>query len=74
MAERLVTIKQFGNYIKASLAKQLLADFGIESVLSGENFAGTFGGIPAMAASLQTFESHAQKALEILEPEKQQED
>jgi len=41
MAERLVTIKQFGNYIEASL---------------------------------QIFESHAQKALEILEPEKQQED
>jgi len=75
MSEKLVTIKQFGSYIEASLAKQILADFGIKSVLSGENFAGTFGGInPAMAASLQTFESQAQKALEILEPEKQQED
>ena len=74
MPEKLVTIKKFASYIEADLAKQHLDDCGIKSVLSGKNFAGTFGGIPAMAVSLQTFESQAQKALEILEPEKQQED
>ncbi len=73
MADKLVTIAQFPDSVEASLAKQLLADFGIKSVLSGENFAGTFGGIPAMAVSLQTFESQAQQALEILESHKKQE-
>ena len=74
MADKLVTIAQFADSVEARLAKQLLADFGIKSVLSGENFAGMFGGIPAMATGLQTFESQAQQALEILESQKKTED
>ncbi len=75
MAERLVTIKQFGSYIEADLAKQFLDDFGIKSVVTGQNAANAYAGLAAVASSsLQVFESQAQKALEILEPEKQQED
>ena len=75
MSEKLVTIKQFGSYIEADLAKQFLDDFGIRSVVTGQNAANAYAGLAAVASSsLQVFESQAQKALEILEPEKQQED
>lgn len=67
MDEKLVTIKEFSDYIEADLAKQLLDDHGIKSVVTGQNTANMYS-IPAVGlASLQTFESQAQKALEILE-------
>ncbi len=73
MADKLVTIAQFSSYIEAELAKQLLDDFGIKSVVTGQNTANVYS-VPAFAqASLQTFESHAQQALEILESHKKQE-
>ena len=37
MADRLVTIAQFTNYIEAELARQILADYGIEAVAAGQN-------------------------------------
>ena len=80
MADKLVTIAEFDDYIEADLAKQLLADFGIESVLAGQNAANVYS-IPTIAATtLQTFESQAQQAREILasqekqEPQEEQED
>ena len=73
MTDKLVTIKQFENYIEAEMAKQLLADFGIAAVATGENAANVYS-IPSIAASeLQVFESQAEKALEILESGKKQE-
>ena len=70
MVAKLVTIAKFANYIEAELAKQLLDDFGIKSVVTGQNAANTYS-VPAFAeASLQTFESQAQQALEILESQK----
>lgn len=73
MADKLVTIAQFTDSAQASLAKQLLADFGIKSVLAGQNAANIYT-IPALATiSLQTFESQAQQAREILESNKKQE-
>jgi len=73
MAEKLVTIAEFTNYIEADLAKQLLDDFGIKSALTGRNAANIYS-IPAIAAvSLQVFESQAQQAMEILESDKKQE-
>ncbi len=73
MADKLVTIAQFTNSAQASLAKQLLADFGIESVLTGRNAANIYT-IPALATtSLQTFESQSKRAQEILESNKKQE-
>ena len=74
MADKLVTIAQFADSIEASLAKQLLADFGIKSVITGQNAANVYSGSLTLAAvELQTFESQAQEALEILESSKKQE-
>ena len=62
MADRLVTIAQFADSAQASLAKQLLADFGIESILAGQNAANVYT-IPAVATTeLQVLESQAQQA------------
>lgn len=73
MADKLVTIAKFADYIKADLAKQLLDDFGIESVVTGQNAANVYS-VPAFAeASLQTFESQAEQALKILESHRGQE-
>ena len=74
MADKLVTIAQFTNYIEADLAKQLLDDFGIKSVVTGQNAANVYSGLPALAnVELQTLESQAQQALEILESDKKKE-
>jgi hypothetical protein len=75
MAERLVTIAQFSNYIEAEMAKQLLADYGIEAVATGENASNIYSGMPALGGycMLQTLESQAQKAREILESQNKQE-
>jgi len=73
MAERLVTIAQFSSYIGAQMAKQLLADYGIEAVATGENASNIYS-IPAVEGpDLQVLESQAQKAREILESQKKQE-
>ena len=73
MADKLVTIAQFANYIEAEMAKQLLADYGIEAVATGENASNIYS-IPAVEGpELQVLESHAQQALEILESQQRQE-
>lgn len=74
MAEKLITIARFADYIEAEMAKQLLADFGIKSVVTGENAANVYAGVPALAeVELQVLESDAQRAREILESQKGQE-
>lgn len=73
MADKLVTIAQFANYIEADMAKQLLNDFGIKSVVTGENASNIYS-IPAIEGpELQVFESQAEKAVEILKSNKEQE-
>ncbi|MHC4657733.1 MAG: putative signal transducing protein [Planctomycetota bacterium] len=73
MADKLVTIAEFADSSEADLAKQLLADFGIDSVVTGQHAANIYT-IPAIAAAeLQVFESQAQQALEILESRKERE-
>ena len=73
MAERLVTIAQFSSYIEGEMAKQLLADYGIEAVATGENASNIYS-IPAIEGpELQVFESQAQNAREILESQNKQE-
>jgi len=72
--DSLVTIARFDDYIKADLAKQLLADFGIKSVVMGQNVANVYAGVPAVVdLELQTLESQAQGALKILESRERQE-
>jgi len=73
MGDRLVTIAQFANYIEAELAKQQLADFGIEAVVAGANAANVYSGLPFIELpELQVLESRAKEALEILESSKGQ--
>ena len=70
MPDKLVTIAQYSNYIEAEMAKQLLADYGIEAVATGENASNIYS-IPAVEGpELQVLESQAQKAREILESSK----
>jgi hypothetical protein len=70
VADKLVTIAQFTNYIEAEMAKQLLADYGIEAIATGENASNIYS-IPAIEGpELQVLESQAQKAREILESHK----
>ncbi len=74
MPEKIVTIAKFNDYIRAELAKQSLADFGIKGILTGQNAANVYSGIPTLArVELQVFQSQAEKALEILESTEKQE-
>ena len=74
MADKLVTIARFIDYIEADLAKQLLDDFGIESVVTGQNASNMYSGVLAIEGpELQVLESQAERAREILESNKKQE-
>ncbi|MHC4740476.1 MAG: putative signal transducing protein [Planctomycetota bacterium] len=71
MEEKLVTIAKFTDKIEADLAKQTLEDFGIKSMITGEDVANVYGPVDAlMDLELQVFESQAKEALEILQSEK----
>ena len=73
MADKLVTIATFPDYIETDLAKQLLDDFGIKSVVTGQNAANIYS-IPAVEGpELQVFESQAKQAQEILESQESHE-
>jgi hypothetical protein len=73
MGEKLVTIAQFADYIKAELAKQQLEDFGIEAVVTGANAANAYAGFPCIEGpELQVLESRAEEAMEILESSREQ--
>jgi hypothetical protein len=66
MDERLVTIARFIDTIEAELAKQILDDFGIRAIVTGQNNAYT--GVPAaLDIELQVVESQAKEACEILQ-------
>jgi len=73
MVDKLVAVKQFANYVEAELAKQQLADFGIEAVVTGANTANVYS-IPAVTRpSLHVRQSLVEKAMEILEATRKQE-
>jgi hypothetical protein len=68
MNEKLVTVARFSDYILADLAKQLLEDEGIKAFVMGQNVGNVYSGVPvAIDIELQTPESQAQEAREILE-------
>ena len=74
MEDRLVTIARFADSIDAEMARQLLADFGIRAVVTGQNVANVYSGVPSLLdLKLQTLENQAQRAREILESNDQQE-
>ncbi len=73
MNDKLVTIARFTDYMQAELARQLLEGQGITVLVSGENVANIYGGVPAaIDIQLQTPESQAQEAKEILEASRPQ--
>ena len=73
MADKLVTIAQFADSSEASLAQQLLADYGIKVVLTGQH-AANLNILPSMAVTdLQVLESQAEQARQILESAGKQE-
>ena len=58
---------------KADLARQLLEDEGIKAFVLGENVANVYSGVPAaIDIELQTAESEAEEAREILEANEQE--
>jgi hypothetical protein len=73
MPDELITIAQFADSCEANLAKQLLADFGIEAVVTGENFANLYPALPLQLVKLQVRESQGRQVREILESHDTQE-
>lgn len=75
MDDKLVTIATFGDAIEATFARQLLGNSGIKSVMTGDNAANAYSGLSAVApVESQVFETHAEKAKEVLQSLEQQED
>ena len=74
MADKLVTIAQFSDSSDANMAKQVLADFGIEAIVLGENFANLYPALPLQSIDLQVRESLSRQAQEVLESYNKQED
>ena len=72
MDDKLVIIAQFTNYIEAEMARQLLADYGIKAVATGEN-ASSMCFSAVEGPQLQVPESQARQAQEILESKQEQE-
>ena len=73
MTEKLVTIARYTDYIEADLARQTLEDAGIKAFVMGENFGNVYSGVPAVVdIELQTPESQAKEAQEILEAVREQ--
>ena len=74
MADKLVTIAEFTDYIEAQMAKQLLADYEIEAVVTGENAANLYPISGVVGPELQVLEKNAQQAREILESREKKEE
>lgn len=73
MADKLVAVAQFTSYIDAEMARQLFADYGIRAVATGENASNIYS-LPAIEGpELQAPESQADRAREILDSHKKQE-
>ncbi len=72
MKEKLVSVAHFDNSIDADLAKQLLEDVGIQAFVTGQH-TGILWGTPLIDdIELQTPESQAEEARQILEAHERQ--
>ncbi|MBP7050427.1 MAG: DUF2007 domain-containing protein [Phycisphaerae bacterium] len=67
MNEKLVTVARYTDYMDADLARQMLEDEGIKAFVMGQNSGVAWGVPPVNHIELQTPESQAQEAKEILE-------
>lgn len=73
MADKLVIIAEFTDYIEAEMAKQLLADYEIEAVVTDDHAANLYPVSGVAGPELQVLEKDAQRAREILESREEQE-
>jgi hypothetical protein len=73
VGDKLVTVAQFGDYIEAEMAKQLLADYEIEAVVTGDNASNLYPISAIEGPELQVLEKDAQRARKILESREEQE-
>jgi hypothetical protein len=72
MKEKLVTVARFSDYVEADLARQMLEAEGITAFVMGQNVGNVYAGVPAaIDIQLQTPESQAERAIEILEAREQ---
>jgi hypothetical protein len=71
MEDKLVTIAEYMDSMKAEMAKQVLEDFDIKAVIVGENAVNTCLAPTVMTAKLQVLESNADEAKQILEDQEQ---
>jgi hypothetical protein len=70
---KLVTVARFEDYMKADLARQLLEDEGIKAFVLGQNVGNVYSGVPAVIdIELQTAETEAEEARQILEASRQE--
>ena len=67
MTEKLATVARYTDYVEADLARQRLEDEGIKAFVMGQNAGIAWGVPPANGIELQTPESQARQAKEILE-------
>ncbi len=75
MADKLVTIAEYPDSMQAELAMQVLADYGIKAILTGQHAADVYSGVPAFAmVKVQVRQSDAEEARQILESEGNHED
>jgi hypothetical protein len=73
MKEKLVTVARYTDYMEADLARQMLEDEGIKAFVMGQNVGNVYSGVPAaIDIQLQTPESQAQAAKEILAAAREQ--
>jgi hypothetical protein len=73
MAEKLVVIAQFPDYIGAEMARQTLAGGGIEAIVTGANASSVYP-LPAIEGpELQVLESQVRRACRILKSHQAQE-
>lgn len=73
MAEKLVVVAQFPDYIGAEMARQTLAGDGIEAVVTGANASSIYP-LPAVEGpELQVLESQVRRARRILTSHQAQE-
>lgn len=71
MADKLVTIAEYESSMPAEMAKQVLEDFGIDSVIVGGNFANLNMTPTLSMVKLQVLESSADEARQILEEQEE---
>lgn len=73
MADKLVKIATFAKSENAHIAKILLSESNIESVILGENLLMIYPQIGFLSIELHVLKNQAKEAMEILEPQRNEE-